>query len=464
MPHAVSPTSPPPPSPDQSTLKKGEVLAAVRAVDNQGVGGFTIKGQFYPSPASATLQLGERVRIEVTEVLPSPTFRVLPESVPITPGPLQSLERAIGQLVDALQILRQLKDFEVLSELQALKTPLQATLSVFQSVTLDAILSHISEGEAPADLLKTLLALVAPERGTAETSFTAKDRLQFFSELAKLSPLLDVLSSDPEIASKIPALLEHMLSSAQLVDRDVASQHASRTSHAPLIKILEQLIQRWLDTLEHASTSDARQDTMTRLRSLMLDLQRGRFDGAFNPARGQDLQKSMQELLNALAPLVSRSILPTDVMRRLEAFASLKEGFSQISPLLRHVGEPFLILIPAFLSGTLSAWPVRWQDSHEHNDASKSGKRTERISSEISLPHLGRVAIQCALTGENALVSLHFESETRSQHSEAQEEHLLEALHSAGFQDAQIFYRADQENRGDVLPAWSTTRKMRRIV
>jgi len=150
--------------------------------------------------------------------------------------------------------------------------------------------------------------------------------------------------------------------------------------------------------------------------------------------------------------------------RTIEKMLAGQDALNQVNTVFRSFGEPSILMIPLVIQGLAIPLEVLMHPPSISPDEKKGSKREaqagyQRIEIRVRLPALGAVAVDVALRGEEALVTISLESEELHSFVGTKTELLSARLREVGFKDASVTARqgvAESEVVGRLLPPVST--------
>ncbi len=163
-----------------------------------------------------------------------------------------------------------------------------------------------------------------------------------------------------------------------------------------------------------------------------------------SPGNRSTLRKDAEHLIQVIGKEVLEEVpssslsLPT--LRSIDSLLSTDRALSQIAPLMHHAGQPLMILFPALLQGILSKIEVSvYPPSAKHalQDETESHSPEQlpfsRVAVSISLPSLGRVAVDCAHRPGELLANIVCQKEATVSYLRSRAPLVERALRNIGF-------------------------------
>ena len=420
----------------------------------------------FPSMAADQPNLSSAAKLASTAIeQPSLTS---PRALPTTPGtspPATAATLRVQETISMHQEIARLLDTLVTQQLvlneSTLREP-QAIQRIFANLTQNQTLRGVQEAQRALEELTRslpqpqLAKVVSALSEHIELLLSTGNGLGFSQEL--------VLEGSPAVASQLrlaTAISLYAMGQPQIIPSLAKGLGLMETKAHPLLILLESLTGLGFLKEDQAAAQD--QPLLQLLRAFIGDLTRARDSKASDTEVHQVLTRALATMREQLAHSGRSLRESSQLSQGLEGLKSLEqmlqgqEVLNRLNPLMQHLGEPALVLVPALQDGRLARWeivphPRRVDEEDERDSSSRSNASLQKVQLSLELPNLGRIQVDLAHRKGEVLLNLTLESTSAQNFVSQHLDSLEKTFRELGYEKTQLSAR--QGTIETIRPPW----------
>ncbi len=228
----------------------------------------------------------------------------------------------------------------------------------------------------------------------------------------------------------------------------------------PLILFLQSM--SWLE-----STTDRAGATSDKIAEALLPLYAELKTLRDAKASDKDIRTALNKHIQKLGGLLPESKLSSleaheieslhEELRNLESLVSAKDLINSLNTLASGSGQPQVFLMPALLSGVLSAWiigtqPNKIAEQHQGKKHARNQNGYENVELALPFPGLGTVGVSLNFSEKDVLLAFNCENPTVASFLTGKSAQLQEQIEKMGF--GQIMIKSESGEPQVDIPEW----------